>query len=59
MKSLVDGLKVVFLDSWDLNIKGVKSNDKDLTFALEDPSKMAEEIGHSLRIDIQEEIKKD
>ena len=59
MKSLVDGLKVVFLDSWDLSIKGVKSNDKDLTFALEDPSNMAEEIGHSLKIDLQEEINKD
>lgn len=59
MKSLVDGLKTVFLDSWDLNIKGVKSNDKDLSFALEDPSNMAEEIGHSLKIELLEEISKD
>mgnify|MGYP000915444172 CR=1 FL=1 len=59
LKSLVDGLKVVYLDSWDLNIIKVESNDKELNFELQDPSNMAQEIGHCLKIDLADEQAKD
>ena len=68
MKSLVDGLKVVYLDSRYLVIQKITYNtggnganacSKDLVFALEDPSGMAEEIGECLKIELSEEMAKD
>ena len=59
MKSLVDDLKVVYLDSWDLKILTVTEDNKPLTFELEDPSNMAHEIGQCLRIDLSEPVLKD
>jgi hypothetical protein len=59
MKSLVDGLKVVYLDSWDLKIIGVSQNGSPLAFKLQDPSKMAQEIGECLKIELGEDQAKD
>ena len=56
LRSLVDGLKVVNLDSWDLNILGVTKGGKTLKYELTDPSGMAAEIGHCLRIELKEEV---
>lgn len=59
LRPLKDGIKVVHLDSWDLNILYVTKDGKELEYVLEDPSNMAHEIGECLRIDLPEAINKD